>query len=195
MVERTWRERIGCTPCPSCGATEQLARHGVYEKYLYFACVPILRLRCRACRCTHAVMPEFSLPGTSLGTVAVEGFIAARSEGLSRRVAGSQLVQRGVFEGYLRRIEKLIHTAIHRAKALFGSLASQIGEPYRWLLAATAGDSRPVVMLNRRTIASGYGAVFCCLAVGAGRRSRSSGIKISHDNATAGAGLLLLHSG
>jgi hypothetical protein len=108
MVERTWRERIGCTPCPACSASGQLVRHGVYEKYLYFACIPILRVRCRSCRCTHAVIPSFSLPGTSLGTVAVEVFIADRGAGCSRRVAGSLLIERGVSEGYLRRIEKLI---------------------------------------------------------------------------------------
>jgi hypothetical protein len=168
MVERTWRERIGCTPCPACSASGQLVRHGVYEKYLYFACIPILRVRCRSCRCTHAVIPSFSLPGTSLGTVAVEVFIADRGAGCSRRVAGSLLIERGVSEGYLRRIEKLIRTAIHRAKALFGALASQIGEPYRWLREVTAGDLHPVRTLNQRSIFLGYGAIFCSLAGGAG---------------------------
>nr|MDA3949059.1 hypothetical protein [Spirochaeta sp.] len=47
--------------------------------------------------------------------------------GQSRRVAGSHLTDRGVPEEYLRRLEKLIHTAIHRAKALFHDLASAAG--------------------------------------------------------------------
>jgi hypothetical protein len=167
----------------------------VYEKYLYVTCVPILRVRCRSCGRTHALIPSFSLPGTSLGTIEVEAFIAGRCAGDSRRVAGSMLMQRGVKEGYLRRIEKLIHTAIHRAKALFWDLASQIGETYRWLKEATAGDPRPIIGLNVRSIALGYGAVFCSLAVGAGRRTRISGIRFSHDNASAGIGAPLINSG
>ena len=105
------------------------------------------------------------------------------------------LIQRGVREGYLRRIEKLIHTAIHRAKALFGDLASHIGEAYRWLKEATADDLRPIVLLNRRSIALGYGAVFCSLAGGVGRRMHISGIRSSHDNASAGIGVPFIHSG
>lgn len=170
-------------------------RHGVYEKYLFFTRLPILRLRCRSCRRTHALMPSFSLPGTSLGTVEAEGFIAGRSAGYSRRVAGSLLIERGVSEEYLRRIEKLIHTGIHRAKALFTHLVPQVGEAYRWLKEATGGHNRPIIVLNARSIALGFGAVFCSLAVGAGRRTRNSGIRVSHDSTSAAVAPALLHSG
>lgn len=125
----------------------------------------------------------------------MEAFIAGRDAGDSRRVAARMLIQRGVTEGYLRRIEKLIRTAIHRAKALLGDLASDIGEAYRWLKEATAGDPRPITMLNARSISLGYGAVFCSLAVGAGQRRGISGIRSSHDNASAGIGMPLIHSG
>ncbi len=167
----------------------------MYEKYLYFTCVQILRVRCRSCGRTHALIPSFSLPGTSLGTVEVEAFIAGRRDGQSRHEAGRHLTSRGVPEDALRRLEKLIHTAIHRAKALFCELAVPIGEAYRWLKEATVGDPRPIVLLNRRSIALGYGAVFCSLARGAGRRGRISGIRSSHDNASAGIGPPLIHSG
>jgi hypothetical protein len=141
------------------------------------------------------LIPSFSLPGTSLGTIEVEAFIVGRHGGQSRRDAGRHLTDRGVPEESLRRIEKLIYTAIHRAKALFGDLAVQIGEVYHWLKEATAGDPRPIVVLNRRSIALGYGAVFCSLAVGAGRQTHISGIRSSHDNASAGRAPPLLHSG
>ena len=162
---------------------------------MFFTRLPILRLRCRACRRTHALIPSFSLPGTSLGTVEAEGFIAGRGAGRSRRVAGSLLIERGVSEGYLRRLEKLIRIAIHRAKALFPDLAPQVGEAYRWVKDATGGHNRPIIVLNARSIALGYGAVFCSLAVGAGRRMHSSGIRCSHDNASAAGDPPLLHSG
>jgi len=141
------------------------------------------------------LIPSFSLPGTSLGTGEVEAFIAGRRDGRSRREAGRHLTNRGVPEDSLRRIEKLIYTAIQRAKVLFGDLAVQIGEVYHWLKEATAGDPRPIIVLNACSIALGYGAVFCSLAVGAGRRRRNSGIRFSHDNTSAGIGTPLIHSG
>jgi hypothetical protein len=49
--------------------------------------------------------------------------------------------------------------------------------------------------LNRWGIALGFGAIFCCLAVGAGRQRNISGIRSSHDNASAGRAPPLLHSG
>jgi hypothetical protein len=195
VVERTWRERIDTYRCSCPGNCGTFVRHGAYEKYLFFTRLPILRLRCRSCRRTHALIPSFSLPGTSLGTVEVEGFIAGRGAGCSRRVAGSLLIERGVSEGYLRRIEKLIYIAIHRAKALFTDLVPQVGEVYRWLREATGGHNRPIIVLNARSIACGYGAMFCSLAVGAGRRTRISGIATSHDNASAVGAPPLLHSG
>ena len=44
----------------------------------------------------------------------------------------------------LRRIENLIRTAIHLAKALFHEPAPVVGEPCLWRKKATAGVRRPV---------------------------------------------------
>ena len=172
-----------------------MTRHGRYEKYLYGTRIPILRLRCRSCRRTHAVIPSFSLPGTSLGTTEVEAFIVGRYTGESRRKAGGMLTARGVPEEYLRRIEKLVCAAIHQAKALFGDSAPLIGQPYGWLKEATAADPRPIFTVNTWSVAGGYGAVFCSLAAGAGRRTRSSGIGFSHDSTSVGVAAPVLHSG
>ena len=135
------------------------------------------------------------MPGTSLGTAEVEQFVRERGAGASRRVAGRQLRERGVAFEYLRRIERMVITAIQRAKALFADLAPQVGGVYRWLIAATADETRRLVTLNRKSIAVGYGAVFCSLAPRAGRRRKSSGIAISHDNTSAAGRRGFLHSG
>jgi hypothetical protein len=140
-------------------------------------------------------MPMFSLPGTCLGTDEVEHFVRERAAGVSRMIAGKQLLQRGVAVEYLRRIEHMILAAIHRAKALFADLAPRVGGVYRWLIAAAAEEPRPLVTLNGKSIAAGYGAVFCSLAPGTGRRRKSSGITISHNSATAAERSGFLHSG
>jgi hypothetical protein len=52
----------------------------------------------------------------------------------------------------LRRIEKLIRTAIHPAKALFHERAPVVGEPCLWRKKATAGVSRPVFTFRVRPL-------------------------------------------
>jgi len=130
-----------------------------------------------------------------LGTAEVEEFVRERTTGASRRVAGRELREQGVAFEYLRRIEQMVITAIHRAKALFAAVAPKVGGVYRWLISATADETRRLVTLNRKSIAAGYGAVFCSLAPRAGRQRKSSGIAISHDNASAAGRRGFLHSG
>lgn len=125
----------------------------------------------------------------------VEQFVKERRAGASRMVAGRQLREQGVTAEYLRRIERMIITAIKRAKALFADRAVQVGEVYCWLVAAASDEVRPLATLNAMSIAAGYGAVFCSLAARAGRRRESSGIAISHNSASAGRRSRFLHSG
>ena len=86
-------------------------------------------------------------------------------------------------------------TAIHRARALFAGLAPEVAGVYRWLAAATAGHPHPLVTLNGMSIVAGYGAMFCSLVAGAGRRRKSSGITVSHNKASAAERKAFLHSG
>jgi len=125
----------------------------------------------------------------------VQRFVAERAGGATRMIAGTQLRERGVAAEYLRRIEHMIIAAIHRAKALFADLAPRVGGVYRWLIAAAVEETRPLVTLNAKSIAAGYGAVFCALAPGAGRRRKSSGVAISHNSASAAGEEAFLHSG
>lgn len=51
--------------CPCCGAPHDLHRHGVYERYLIvfvlgklvYQSIPIIRVVCRSCSTTHALLP------------------------------------------------------------------------------------------------------------------------------------------
>ena len=80
--------------CPACGST-RLGHHSSYQKYLYEQPIMILRLRCRGCGRTHAVIPSWSLPDTSVGTAEVERYLLARERGESRAVALPELREPG----------------------------------------------------------------------------------------------------
>jgi len=80
--------------CPACGST-RLGPHSSYQKYLYEQAITILRLRCRGCGRTHAVIPSWSLLDTSVGTAEVERYLLARERGDSRAVALAELQEGG----------------------------------------------------------------------------------------------------
>lgn len=161
------------------------SRHGVYEKYHYSRLVPILRVRCQRCRKTHALIPSFSVPGTSIGMDEIESFIFKRAGGASRMEAGALLRFHGFGEDYLRSLERRILAGIHRAKALFLEWGDHRLPPWQWLIDAAERSAHPVYRLNRLSIAAGWGAIFCALASGAGLRTTKAGAGSSHDIASA----------
>jgi hypothetical protein len=163
----------------------RFSRHGVYKKYHYCRLIPILRVRCQTCRKTHALIPSFSVPGTSIGLDEIESFIFRRTGGASRMEAGASLRRHGLDEDYLRSLEKRILTGIHRAKALFLHQAGHRMSPWEWLIDAVGRSAHPVHRLNTLSIAAGWGAVFCALAPGAGRRTTKAGTSVSHDISSA----------
>jgi hypothetical protein len=74
---------------------------------------------------------------------------------------------------------------IHQAKALFPDWGDHSSSAWQWLIGASGGSARPVYALNRLSIGAGWGAIFCSLAAGAGRRAGNTGRGGSHDTGTA----------
>ncbi|MBN1834994.1 MAG: hypothetical protein JW820_04030 [Spirochaetales bacterium] len=76
---------FSCSPCPACQAVGVLGRHACYWKYYYAQRLHVLRCICGNCRVTHAIIPSFSLPGTSIETQEAETYLELL---LSRLVGG-----------------------------------------------------------------------------------------------------------
>lgn len=93
-------------------------KHSVYNKYYYSEKIWILVVRCQDCKTFHAIIPSFSLPGTSLGTALVEDFLIKRELKKSRREAGELLIKAGVSFRHLKNIEKRFHNALLNMKSL-----------------------------------------------------------------------------
>lgn len=53
---------VKCLLCPNCKACD-FERHGYYRRYINISgtkyCIRILRVRCKICVKTHAVLPDF----------------------------------------------------------------------------------------------------------------------------------------
>ena len=148
--------------CPACGST-RLGHHSSYQKYLYEQPIAILRLRCRGCGRTHAVIPSWSLPDTSVGTAEVERYLEARERGSSRAVALEELRERGMHAGYGKQLERRLRVIVSRGKALWPQAADLHLDGLAWIRAACAPlpAATPLLSLNHFCLSHCVNAICC----------------------------------
>ena len=158
-LESCWAELLCDTACPACRAVGEFAGHGWYTKYFYAPRIRILRVRCRRCRVTHALMPRFSLPGTSIGTAEAEKYLLARAEGLGRGGASAVSEHRGVSSRYAKQLDRMFATAVARAKALFPEAAEVRLPAMEWVYTVVGSKAAPLWSLNRFCLAHQYNCI------------------------------------
>ena len=105
-------------------------------------------MRCVICRVTHALIPSFSLPGTSIGTEEAEAYLIARAEGVSRAKAGGGLRARGMSEDYPRRLERMFAAAVHIGKALLSGVGEVEQHGLAWVGSVCGVSDRPLWGIN-----------------------------------------------
>ena len=171
--------------CPCCGAAGRYGRHGFYRKYHWQERIAVLRVRCVRCGVTHALLPTFSLPGTSIGTEEAERYLTARHNGVSRSKASRQLLSLGVGAEYPRRLERRLEVAINRGKALLaGSGEPELGG-LEWIGSVCGPTDRPLYDLNRYALGRGVnGLCFCRSTIHLFSRVAVFG-RFSHNRASA----------
>ena len=140
-----------------------MGHHGSYQKYLYEQRITIVRLRCRGCGRTHAVIPSWSLPDTSVGTAEVERYLKARERGDSRPVALAELLARGMHAGYGKQLERRLQVIVNRAKALWPQAADPQLGGLAWIRDACAALSTatPFLSLNHFCLDHRVNAICC----------------------------------
>jgi len=141
-----------------------------------------VRVRCRHCGRTHALMPSFSLPGLSIGSAEAERYLAAREAGVGRGSAAAELVACGMREGYAKRLERMLATTVTRGKTLIAAPGTERLQGLVWVRSVVGDVERPLVELNRIGLAGGVnGICFCRASIllfsAASRRGR-----VSHNN-------------
>ena len=148
--------------CAACGST-RLGQHSSYQKYLYEQLITILRLRCRGCGRTHAVIPSWSLPDTSVGSAEVERYLLARERGVSRAVALEELRARGMHAGYGKQLERRLDVIVSRGKALWPLAADPQLGGLGWIRAACAPRpaATPLLSLNHFCLEQRVNALCC----------------------------------
>ena len=181
VVESLFACVLNNTACPACGSVHRFSRHGSYYKYHYSTRIRILRVRCGACRTTHALMPAFSLPGTSIGTEEAEKYLLARAKGTGRTTASVTLGRLGVSDRYPKQLDRMFFKAVAQAKALFAESVDLQREPMEWVQSLVGGKTRPLWSLNRYCLAHGYNCICFCRASIISFSPTSAGSVSSHN--------------
>jgi hypothetical protein len=159
-----WLRPVPSMRCPACGQEGWLHRHGSYHKYHFLHQITIVRVRCGHCRRTHAMIPSFSLPGSSVGSAEAEGYLMGRERGVGRGRAAVELLRRGMSEGYPKHLERMFATAITRAKALLVGQGQSRLQGLAWVHSVVGHAQHPLVELNRYCLAHGVNGVCFCRA-------------------------------
>ena len=111
----------------------------------------ILRCICRNCRVTHAIIPSFSLPGTSIGTKEAEAYIRRREQGQGRRKASKVFSgEKAMSRNHPTVLDKAFGVAVLRAKAIFSGMAvdNRLAGT-AWIEALTGQNAQPIASLNQ----------------------------------------------
>ena len=121
--------------------------------------ISILRCKCTYCKTTHAIIPSFSLPGTTIGTEEVEGYLELREQGVGRSRAGEKLLELGMSETYCYYLDKTFKKAVARAKSLFKDAGDPRTAGICWIQEVTGNKGHPILSLNQFCIDNGVNAV------------------------------------
>lgn len=161
-IEAGHAELLADTACPCCRERGWMVRHAVYRKYHYDEQIEILRVRCGLCGVTHAIMPSFSLPNTSIGTDEAERYLKGRARGQSRAQASRCLVERGLSSDYPRRLERMMEVAVARGKAVWPQAGRQHLRGLEWIGSLCGGHGRPLLAMNLFALQHGVNALCFC---------------------------------
>jgi hypothetical protein len=137
-----------------------LRRHAFYRKYYYTHPLMILRCRCNGCRVTHAIIPSFSVPGTSLGTAEAEEYLRRRERGMGRGKASRVFSgEKAMSRNHPAVLDRAFRTAVDRAKAIFSGRGDDRLQGTGWVEALTGQKRQPIAGLNHYCLRHGVNCI------------------------------------
>jgi len=144
--------------CPICGSV--VVYHATYSKHLYTELIDIHRVRCQNINCfrTHAIIPSFSVPGSSIGTRELNLFIQARNSGKTVDEAGQCFVDAGMSADYPESIHKKLKRIRSRIELVFAPVTTLFRD-YSSLIEYLGGQDNPARQLNGLCAERGFNPV------------------------------------
>lgn len=127
--------------CPYCEAQRALVGHGSYQRYVAeeppWLQIAIPRLRCKACRHTFGVLPDFLVPGRHYSARLIQSVLALRYQlnvsrrALSTRFQGVQALSTCLawVRAFAARADLWLHAVLRALTRFDGSY-----DPLHWLV-------------------------------------------------------------
>ena len=109
-----------------------------------------MRCICNHCGVTHAILPSFSLPGTSIGTEEAESYLLLREQGQGRGRASHLFSgQKAMSPNHPAVLDRAFQVAVDRARAIFVGRTDERLQGSAWVEALSGETGHPLVSLNQ----------------------------------------------
>lgn len=173
---------------PVCGFCKcsLLKIHDWYTKYYFQELIETLRLRCADCRKTHAVIPSFSFPGTSIGTEEAESVIEMADEKNSSYAITKKVFPEQQESHYVNQLIKKFNSYILNAKAIFTEHGDHSLSGLSWLQSVTEIKERPLFHFNQFCLEQEVNCLFCTHIRFLWIFQNKPGSRISHNSTPTG---------
>jgi hypothetical protein len=145
--------------CPVC-ANNNFTYHCKYQKYYYKNEIEIVRVKCLVCGSTHALIPEFSLPGTSIGMSEANEYMVLRTNGVSQRKASEVFIRCGMSHKYGIAFEKKVMSALQKAIAIFPDDTDVLHNPLLLFQPQIEFAGNVILKTNYLFLERGYNPLF-----------------------------------
>jgi len=145
--------------CPVC-TRSVFTYHGQYQKYYYRKLLSIIRVKCLICGSTHALIPEFSLPGTSIGTAEANKYMELREKGVSQKTASQIFTDLGMGNHYGIDFEKKYRLANKKALVLFPEERDILHNPSLLFASKDYQNNSVILKVNHLTLQMGYNPLY-----------------------------------
>lgn len=145
--------------CPICSCSF-FTYHCQYQKYYYRELILIIRVKCLTCDCTHALIPEFSLPGTSIGTSEAGKYLSSRIKNVSQKKAAPIFSDLGMSWNYGINLEKKFKQANRKAMVLFHGETDILHNPLLLFLPDENLYDSPILTVNSLFLKRGYNPLY-----------------------------------
>lgn len=119
-----------------------------------------MRVLCLVCGSTHALIPEFSLPGTSIGTEEADRYLHSRQNGISQTKASKSFIDLGMSQKYGVSLEKKVKQANRKAMVLFPKEDDILHKPILLFGAVENQCDSAIRMVNSLFLEQGYNPLY-----------------------------------
>lgn len=112
------------------------------------------------CDCTHALIPAFSLPGTSIGTAEADKYLKLRQKDVSQKKAALVFTDLGMNWNYGISLEKRFKQANRKAMVLFSNDRDILHNPLSLFQSDENLYDSPIFTVNSLFLKRGYNALY-----------------------------------